>query len=69
LVDIPVPAKLRDELIATGRAERHHIRPELGAISFFIRETDDVQRAIELLRLSYDLAVKQKAARGSTEAD
>jgi hypothetical protein len=66
VVDIPFPAKLRDELIAAGRAKRHQARPEMGAVSFFLREPADVQRAIDLLRLSYDLALKQKAARGST---
>jgi hypothetical protein len=69
LVDILFPIKVRDELIAAGRAERHHVRPELGAVSLFIREAADVPRAIELLRLSYELAVKQRAARSSTEAD
>ena len=66
LVDIPFPIKVRDELIATGRAELHHVRPEIGAVSLFLREKEDVQRAIELLRLSYELAVKQKTRRRPT---
>ena len=34
---------------------------QIGAISVVLREADDVPRAIELLRLSYELAVKQKS--------
>ncbi len=64
VVDIPIPIKVRDELIAAGRAEPHQIVPEIGAVSLFLREKGDVQRAIELLRLSYELAVKQKTRRG-----
>ena len=59
-VDIPFPIKVRDELIAAGRAELHHVLPKIGAVSLFLREREDVLRAIELLRLSYELAVKQK---------
>ena len=61
LIDIPFPTRVRDELIAAGRAEAHHVLPESGWVSFYIREEADVQKAIDLLRLSYDLAAKQKA--------
>lgn len=61
LVDLPFPKKLRDELVASGRAEPHHVLPEIGAVSLFLREQEDIDRAIDLLRLSYDLAIKQKA--------
>lgn len=60
LLDIPFPKKVRDEIVTSGKAQVHHILPESGWISFYIREQDDVQRAIELLKLSYDLAIKQK---------
>ena len=61
LVDVPFPTKVRDEVVAAGRAEPHHILPETGWVSFYLREPADVARAIELLRLSFDLAAKQKA--------
>ena len=62
-VDIPFPAKVRDELVAAGRAEAHHILPESGWISFYIRQPEDVARAIELFRLSYELAMKQRTVK------
>lgn len=59
LVDIPFPKKVRDEIVATGRAEPHHILPESGWISFYLRESTDIERAIALFRQSFDLATKR----------
>jgi hypothetical protein len=61
LVDIPFPKKVRDEIVAAGQAEPHHILPETGWVSFYIREEPDVERAIGLLRKSYEFAMKQKS--------
>jgi hypothetical protein len=63
LVDIPFPTKVRDQVVAEGRAEPHHILPESGWVSFYLREPTDVERAIALFRLSFDLAQKQRAER------
>ncbi len=61
LVDIPFPVAVRRELVAAGKAEPHHILPESGWISFYLRAPEDVARAIDLLRQSYDLAVQQRS--------
>ena len=63
LVDIPFPSKVRDEIVDAGLAEPHHILPETGWISFYLREENDVQKALELLRRSYEIALKQKHPR------
>lgn len=60
LVDIPFPKKVRDEFVAAGRAQPHHILPETGWISFYIRQPEDVDKAIALLQESYQVAQKQK---------
>jgi hypothetical protein len=60
LVDIPFPVKVRDEVIAAGQAQPHHILPDSGWVSLYLREAADVDRALVLFRRSYDLAVKQK---------
>ena len=65
LVDIPFPTKVRDEIVAAGRAERHHILPDSGWISFYLREAADVEQAIELFRQSYEIANKQKSRVGA----
>lgn len=60
LVDIPFPKKVRDEVVAAGRAEPHHILPESGWISFYLRQPGDVERALELFRQSYEIAARQR---------
>ena len=60
LVDIPFPKKIRDEIVAAKEAEPHHILPETGWVSFFLREESDVELAIALLKRSYEIALKQK---------
>jgi hypothetical protein len=61
LVDIPFPKKVRDEIVAAGRALPHHILPETGWVSFHLRQEADVEKAITLLHESYEIAQKQKS--------
>jgi hypothetical protein len=63
LVDIPFPSKVRNEIVAAGRAEPHHVLPDSGWVSFYLREAADVERAIGLFRESYEIAMRQKARR------
>jgi len=60
LVDIPFPKKVRDEIVRMGRAQAHHILPESGWVSFYLRQPEDIERAIALLAESYQIAKKQK---------
>lgn len=64
LVDIPFPKKIRNELVAAGRAEPHHILPDSGWVSVYLRQGPDIDGAIELMRLSFEIA-SQMAARRS----
>ena len=61
MVDIPFPKKVRDALVAAGRAQPHHLLPETGWISFYLRQEDDVEKAIALFRESFEIAQKQKS--------
>jgi hypothetical protein len=54
LADLPFPLLVRNELVAAGRAEPHHIYPDSGWVSYFIAGEADVARVIELFRLNYD---------------
>lgn len=63
LVDIPFPKAIRNELIESGLAKPHHILPDSGWISFYIRQPEDVDQAIQLLHRSYILAQEQAAKR------
>ena len=61
LVDIPFPKQVRDELVAAGRAEPHHILPKSGWVSIYLNREADVERAIELLRFSFEIASEKSA--------
>jgi len=63
LVDIPFPKKVREEIVSAKLAEPHHILPETGWISFYLRENEDIEKAITLLHRSYEIALKQKQPR------
>ena len=65
LLDIPFPKKIRDEIVNAGLAEPHHILPDTGWVSFYLRAEEDVQKAIALLRRSYEIASKQKLPRNA----
>jgi hypothetical protein len=54
LADLPFPLLVREELVAAGKAEPHHIYPESGWVSYFIRDETDVPRVVALFRMNYD---------------
>ena len=54
LADLPFPIRVRDELIAAGKAERHHVLPDSGWISRRIKDQRDVAVVIDLFRLNYE---------------
>lgn len=54
MADLPFPVRLREQLVAEGRAERHHVLPESGWVTVRIRAGEDVDRVISLFRLNYD---------------
>ncbi len=60
--DIVFPMEVRNRLIAEGRAEPHHILPESGWITFRFKKEADQEYAIELFKLSYELASKALSA-------
>lgn len=62
LVDIPFPKAVRDQIVAAKEAEPHHILPNSGWVSVFLRTNDDVERAIELLERSLQLALAHREA-------
>jgi predicted DNA-binding protein (MmcQ/YjbR family) len=66
LVDIPFSRALRDELVESGVAEPHHILPQSGWVSVYLRNASDVDRAIRLLRRSYEALASQTRSTQTT---
>lgn len=61
LLDIPFPMSVKQRLVAEGKADRHHVLPDSGWVSFRIRSDDDIQQGVELLYQSFQLAVLSDA--------
>jgi hypothetical protein len=53
IVDIPFPRSVRDALLADGLAEEHRWVPNSGWITFRVRNDEDFQHAVWLMRMSY----------------
>jgi len=54
LADLPFPVRVRERLVAEGKAEPHHVLPQSGWVSVRIRTDADVERVVELFRLNYN---------------
>jgi hypothetical protein len=65
LADLPFPRRVRDELVAAGRAVPHHVLPDSGWVSRRVQGPEDVDAVVELFRMSYERAA---AAHGRAEA-
>jgi hypothetical protein len=53
MVDIPFTVRLRERLVAGSEAGLHHLLPDTGWITFYVRTETDVAQALRLYRLSY----------------
>ena len=60
--DLPFPVRVRRELVADGRASLHHILPDTGWVSYYIRSAADLAGAIALFRLNYDRLTGRNSA-------
>ena len=68
LVDVPLPKRVRDELVASAQAEPHHVLPQSGWVSVYLKNPGDVDRAIWILRRSYQIAQEQRDRRAARES-
>ena len=57
--DIAFPMKTRNRLVADGKAEPHHVLAHSGWVTFRLRAEGDVASAVDLFRLSYELAAER----------
>jgi hypothetical protein len=66
MADLPFPVKVREELVAAGRAAPHHLLPQTGWVSFYPRGDDDAEALIELFRRNYEILVERSRRRAAT---
>lgn len=62
IADLPFPRRVRDELVAEGRARPHHVLPESGWITVSIGSPDEADYAVELFRMAYERAQNARRA-------
>ena len=54
IAHLPFPRRLRDELVAGGRARPHHVLPQSGWVTVPMRTSSEVSTVIELFRQNYE---------------
>ena len=62
IADLPFPRRVRDELIAEGRARPHHVLPDSGWVTTSIRTESEAENALDLFRMAYVRAGKARRA-------
>jgi Family of unknown function (DUF5519) len=66
--DLPFPKKMRDRLIAEGRASVHPPLPESGWVRRRMDGPDGVEAVIGLFRMNYDRARARDKRRAATRS-
>jgi hypothetical protein len=67
--DLPFPKKVRDELIAQGRASVHPPLPDSGWVRRRMNGPEDVEAVIDLFRMNYDRAKARDERRAASSSE
>jgi Family of unknown function (DUF5519) len=68
LADLPFPRRIRDGLVADGRARPHHVLPDSGWLTAPIGTFADVANVLALFRATYGRALETRSRRGAEDA-
>jgi len=60
IADLPFPRRVRDELVAAGRARPHHMLPRSGWVTVPMRTASEVANVIELFRQNYERSARAR---------
>lgn len=66
--DLPFSVRIREQLVASGKAERHYLHPKSGWITCHMRREEDAEIIVELFRLNYRRPWLQKLSSGQAQA-
>lgn len=67
--DLPFPKRVRDQLIADGRASVHPPLPDSGWVRRRMDSPEDVEAVVELFRMNYDRARARAERRAGSEGE
>jgi hypothetical protein len=62
MADLPFPKRVRDRLIAEGKAQPHHLLADTGWVSYYLHDESDIAPVIELFRLNHHIITDRKTA-------
>ena len=62
LADLPFPVSMREEMVAAGEAQEHHVLPRTGWVSYRIGGDGDVEGALGVFRKNYERLTARKGA-------
>src|SRR5215468_7412259 len=48
LADLPFPVRIREKLVAEGKAKLHYLHPKTGWVSYYIRDRRDPEGEIDV---------------------
>jgi hypothetical protein len=54
IADLPFPRRIRDALVAAGRARPHHVLPDSGWVTVPMRTQSEIANVIDLFRQNYE---------------
>ncbi len=60
IADLPFPRRVRDELVAAGRARPHHVLLRSGWVTVPMRTASEVANVIELFRQNYERSARAR---------
>jgi hypothetical protein len=53
MADLPFPVRIRERLVAEGKADLHYLHPQTGWVSYHIRGEEDLEPILQLFRMNY----------------
>lgn len=63
LVDFPFPLQIRKDLVASSKVSLHHVLPESGWATYWIKNDTNFEEIIELFKIQYErLKRKEESA-------
>jgi Family of unknown function (DUF5519) len=62
MADLPFPVRMREELVESGKAHLHHVLPQTGWVSYYLRSEEDVAGALDLFKKNYDRLTARQSA-------
>ena len=61
MADLPFPVRIREQLVAAGKADVHYLHPKTGWVTYYIRGEQDLAAIIELFQMNYSRPWLKKA--------